>query len=225
MRGLLLSKNDFPTNSAVLTSEQNVYGYLYSIIMERMTTTNEQTHNQLKSLIQELAVVRGEVVLSSGLISNYYIDMRRVTLQQEGAFLVGTVMLDMLEARGYGVPNIQAVGGLTLGADPVAFAIMWEAARRGLKLDSFVVRKSSKSHGLQRDIEGPDVKGKTVIVVEDTSATGASALLSAKKLKSAGAVVPAIASIVGRHNGAKENIEANGYEYLTAYDLSELDVD
>ena len=180
-----------------------------------MTTAN---HSRLVELIKELAVVHGRVTLSSGLEADYYVDLRRATLHHEAAPLIGQVMLDMLDAAG--ITDFEAVGGLTMGADPVGTAIMHQAAARGRTVDAFVVRKQAKEHGMGRQVEGPDVKGRKVIVVEDTSTTGGSVLTEVEALKEAGAIVVGVAVIVER--GAKEAIDAAGLEYRTAYSLAEL---
>src|SRR5450759_2256317 len=112
---------------------------------------------QLRDLITELAVVPGKVTLASGKEADYYVDLRRITLHHAAAPLVGHLLLDALEEAGFGPAEVDAVGGLTLGADPVAAALLHAAASRGLELDAFVVRKESKAHGLQRRVEGPDV--------------------------------------------------------------------
>ena len=169
----------------------------------------------LKSEILKKAVVHGKVILSSGKEADYYVDLRRVTLDATAAPLVGEVMLELTKDL-----DFEAVGGLTLGADPVATAMMHVAAKNGRKLDSFVVRKAEKAHGLQRRIEGPDVKGRRVLAVEDTSTTGGSVLTAVEALKEAGAIVVAVAVIVDRGAGAK--IEEAGYKYLAAYTLPEL---
>ena len=165
--------------------------------------------------IKNKAVVHGKVILSSGKEANYYVDLRRVTLDAVAAPLVGEVMLDLTADL-----EFDAVGGLTLGADPVATAMLHAASKRGRKLDAFVVRKAEKQHGLQRRIEGPDVKGRRVLAVEDTSTTGDSVLTAVKALKEAGAIVVAVAVIVDRGAGPKVS-DAN-LNYLTAYTLSEL---
>ncbi len=169
----------------------------------------------LKKEILNKAVVQGRVILSSGRESDYYIDLRRVTLDSVAAPLVGEVMLDLTKELDY-----EAVGGLTLGADPVATAMLHAAAKQGKKIDAFVVRKSEKAHGLQRRIEGPDVKGKRVLAVEDTSTTGGSVLIAVEALKEAGAIVVGVAVIVER--GAKENIEGQGLKYISAFSLADL---
>lgn len=177
---------------------------------------------QLRDLISDLAVVRGRVTLASGKEADYYVDLRRVTLHHAAAPLIGHLMLDALEEAGFGPADIDAVGGLTLGADPVATAILHAAASRGLALDAFVVRKESKAHGLQRQIEGPDVAGRTVVAVEDTSTTGGSVMTAVKALREAGATVAAVAVIVDRDTGARETIEAEGLPYLALYSLADL---
>ena len=170
---------------------------------------------KLKSEILNKAVVHGKVILSSGKEADYYVDLRRVTLDATAAPLVGEVMLELTKDL-----DFEAVGGLTLGADPVATAMMHVASSRGRKLDSFVVRKAEKAHGLQRRIEGPDVKGKKVLAVEDTSTTGGSVLTAVEALKEAGATVVAVAVIVER--GAGPKVKASGLDYRAAYQLSDL---
>ena len=177
---------------------------------------------QLRDLITELAVVRGRVTLASGKEADYYVDLRRITLHHAAAPLVGHLLLDALEEAGFGPAEVDAVGGLTLGADPVAAALLHAAASRGLELDAFVVRKESKAHGLQRRIEGPDVAGKNVVAVEDTSTTGGSVLTAVEALREAGANVVAVAVIVDRDTGARERVEAEGLPYLYLYGLADL---
>ncbi len=170
---------------------------------------------QLRNEIVKKAVVHGKVILSSGVEADYYVDLRRVTLDHVAAPLVGEVMLELTKDLDY-----EAVGGLTLGADPVATAMMHVAARNGKSIDSFVVRKAEKAHGLQRRIEGPDVKGKRVLAVEDTSTTGGSVLTAVEALVEAGAIVVGVAVIVER--GAKQKILDAGYKYYAAYSLQDL---
>jgi len=171
--------------------------------------------DQLREEIKNKAVVHGKVILSSGKEADYYVDLRRVTLDHVAAPLIGEVMLDLTKDWDY-----EAVGGLTLGADPVATAMMHVAARSGRALDSFVVRKAEKAHGLQRRIEGPDVVGKRVLAVEDTSTTGGSVLTAVEALKEAGAIVVGVAVIVER--GAADTVKNAGLEYRAAYSLQDL---
>jgi len=170
---------------------------------------------QLKEEILKKAVVHGKVILSSGKEADYYVDLRRITLDSVAAPLVGEVMLDLTTDWDY-----EAVGGLTLGADPVATAMMHVARAQGRSLNSFVVRKAEKAHGLQRRIEGPDVAGKRVLAVEDTSTTGGSVLTAVEALKEAGAIIVGVAVIVER--GAAPKVEEAGLEYRAAYQLSDL---
>ena len=174
--------------------------------------------DDLLAMIKELAVVHGLVTLSSGQQANWYIDLRRVLLDGRAAPLAGRVMLDTTAGLSY-----DAVGGLTLGADPVATAMLHAAAARGRRLDAFVVRKSEKAHGLQRRIEGPDVAGRRVLAVEDTSTTGNSVLTAVEALEAAGAKVVGVATVVER--GARDRIAGRGLPYLPAFELADLDLD
>ena len=169
----------------------------------------------LRDEILKKAVVHGKVILSSGKEADYYVDLRRVTLDAVAAPLVGDVMLDLTADL-----EFDAVGGLTLGADPVATAMLHAAARRGRQLDAFVVRKSEKQHGLQRRIEGPDVKGRRVLAVEDTSTTGGSVMTAVEALQAEGAIVVGVAVIVDR--GAGTLITENGLGYRAASSLADL---
>jgi len=178
--------------------------------------------DQLLALITDLAVVHGKVTLSSGREADYYVDLRRVTLHHRAAPLIGHLMLDKLEEVGLGTAEVDAVGGLTLGADPVATSVLHAAASRGQDVDAFVVRKEGKAHGLQRRIEGPDVAGRRVVVLEDTSTTGGSAITAVEAVREAGGEVAGIAVIVDRGTGAREAIEALGVPYHFLFDLTDL---
>ncbi|MEQ4721992.1 orotate phosphoribosyltransferase [Nonomuraea sp. B19D2] len=171
--------------------------------------------DNLLAEIKSKAVVHGKVILSSGMEADFYLDLRRITLDGVAAPLVGKVMLDLTADL-----EFDAVGGLTLGADPVAVAMLHAAAARGRTLDAFVVRKAQKQHGLQRRIEGPEVKGRRVLAVEDTSTTGASPLTAVEALREAGAEVVAVATIIDR--GARERITGEGLEYRSAFTLEDL---
>jgi orotate phosphoribosyltransferase len=172
---------------------------------------------ELLELIRSLAIVHGRVTLSSGKEADHYVDLRRITLSAKAAPLVGAVMLDLASGIDY-----DSVGGLTMGADPVALAMLHAAHGAGRELDACVVRKEGKSHGLQRRVEGPDVAGRRVLAVEDTSTTGGSVLTAVEGLREAGAIVAAVAVIVDRDTGARERVEEQGLTYLAAYGLAEL---
>ena len=169
-------------------------------------------HDDLRKFITDLAVVHGRVVLSSGREADWYVDLRRVTLHHGAAPLIGRVMRDLTADWSY-----DTVGGLTLGADPVALAMLHATGR---PLDAFVVRKAGKAHGLQRRIEGPDVAGRRVLAVEDTSTTGGSVLTAVEALREAGAEVVGVAVIVDR--GAGDAVRAAGLPYRAAYTLADL---
>ena len=174
---------------------------------------------QLLSLVRELAVVPGRVTLSSGREADYYIDLRRITLSGAAAPLVGRQLLELTADLDY-----DAVGGLTMGADPIAAAMLHAAAAQGRRLDAFVVRKQAKAHGLQRRVEGPDIAGRRVLVVEDTTTTGGSPLTALAACREAGAIPVAVATIADRATGAAEKIEADGVAYRALFSLEDLEL-
>jgi orotate phosphoribosyltransferase len=173
---------------------------------------------QLIDFISSLAVFHGDFTLTSGKRASYYVDLRRVSLDHRVAPLIGQVMLDLIAD----VPDVAAVGGLTMGADPIASAILHQGAARGLGYDAFVVRKEPKDHGRGKQVEGPDLQGKRVVVLEDTSTTGGSPLKAIEALEKVGAEIAAVAVVVDRSTGARERLEAAGYGYLAAIDLADL---
>jgi orotate phosphoribosyltransferase len=170
---------------------------------------------ELLAGIKAKGIVHGDFVLSSGQHASSYVDLRRVTLSGRAAPLVGRVMLELTADLDFDV-----VGGLTMGADPVAAAMLHAAANRSTPIDAFVVRKSEKTHGLQRRIEGPDVAGRRVLALEDTSTTGDSVLTAVEALEAAGAEVAGVAVIVDR--GARQKILARGLPYIAVYELAEV---
>jgi orotate phosphoribosyltransferase len=173
--------------------------------------------DDLRKFITDLAVVLGRVTLSSGAEADYYLDLRRISLHHASSPLVGRVMLDLVHDW-----DFEAVGGLTLGADPVATAMMLASSNTSRPVDAFVVRKEGKAHGLQRRIEGPEVSGRRVVAVEDTSTTGSSVLTAVEALREAGADVIGVAVIVDR--GAGEAVRAAGLPYRAAFTLSDLEL-
>jgi orotate phosphoribosyltransferase len=173
---------------------------------------------ELAALIRENAVFFGDFTLTSGKKATYYIDLRKVSLDHRVAPLIGDVMVDLIAD----IPDIAAVGGLTMGADPIASAVLHRGVLAGKSYDAFVVRKEPKDHGRGKQVEGPDLKGKRVIVLEDTSTTGGSPIKAAEALEREGAIVVAVAVVVDRDTGAREIIEGAGYEYRAALGLKEL---
>ena len=169
---------------------------------------------RLAELVTDLAVVHGRVTLSSGREADYYVDRRRATLHHEAAPLIGRLLRELTADW-----EFDAVGGLTVGADPVATSIMHAEGR---PVDSFVVRKETKKHGMQRRIEGPDVTGRRVLVVEDTTTTGNSPLTAVAALREAGAEVVGVATVVDRATGADEVIRAEGVDYRALLGLGDL---
>lgn len=200
---------------------------------------DEAKKQRLAELVKELAVVHGRVTLSSGKEADYYVDLRRATLHHEASPLIGELLRELTADWDY-----DHVGGLTLGADPVATAIMHagsagagsadadsagagsagagSAGTAGRDIDAFVVRKEAKKHGMQRRIEGPDIEGKRVLIVEDTTTTGNSPLTAVAAAREAGATVVGVATVVDRATGAKDVIEAEGVEYRSLLGLSDL---
>lgn len=173
----------------------------------------------LAALVRELGVVHERVTLSSGAEADYYVDLRRVTLEHRSAPLVGRLLRALTADWDY-----DAVGGLTLGADPVATAVLHAAAAEQdtPPVDAFVVRKATKQHGMQRRIEGPDIAGRRVLVVEDTSTTGASPLTAVQAAREAGATVVGVATVVDRDTGARQVIEAEGVPYRALLGLVDI---
>lgn len=176
------------------------------------------TRNKLIDHISAEAVFHGDFTLTSGKKATYYVDLRKVSLDHRVAPLIGQVMLDLIKD----IPDVVAVGGMTMGADPVATAILHQGAARGLAYDAFVVRKEPKDHGRGRQIEGPDLAGKRVVVLEDTSTTGGSPLAAIEALLKVGAIIAGVAVVVDRSTGAREVIEAAGYDYYAAIGLEDL---
>lgn len=170
--------------------------------------------DRLAELVKELAVVHGRVTLSSGKEADYYVDLRRATLHHEASPLIGQLLRELTADL-----DFDAVGGLTLGADPVATAIMHADGR---PIDAFVVRKEAKKHGMQRRIEGPSIEGKRVLVVEDTTTTGNSPLTAVEACRAEGAEVVAVATVVDRATGAEQALYDAGLEYRYLLGLEDL---
>ena len=166
---------------------------------------------RLAELVKELAVVHGKVTLSSGKEADYYVDLRRATLHHEASPLIGKLLRELTADL-----DFDAVGGLTLGADPVATAVMHADGR---PIDAFVVRKEAKKHGMQRRIEGPSIVGKRVLVV---AATGNSPLTAVEACRAEGAEVVAVATVVDRATGAAQVIADAGVEYRHILGLEDL---
>lgn len=181
------------------------------------TPALESDRQSLIALIGDEAVFRGDFTLSSGKKATYYVDMRKLTLDHRAAPAIGRLVLDVVRDL-----DVDAVGGLTLGADPIANAVLHASVAAGTPVDAFVVRKEPKDHGRGRQIEGAEVAGKRVVIVEDTSTTGGSPLKAAQVAKDAGADVVAVVTVVDRKTGAQAAVEAAGFEWRSIIDLDDL---
>ncbi len=175
--------------------------------------------NTLRDLLLARSVRRGDFALASGRRSSFYIDARRTTMSGEGLAVLGGLGLDRLAARGW---TPRAVGGLTLGADPVAYALALTARRRGQLLDAFTVRKEAKDHGTGKRIEGCFATGYPVVIVEDVLTSGSSARDAIGAVQGEGGHVLGVMAVVDREEGGREAIERAGYPveaFLTASQL------
>lgn len=175
--------------------------------------------NALRELLLTRSVQRGDFVLASGRRSSFYIDARLTTMSGEGLAVVGGLGLDRLAARGW---TPRSVGGLTLGADPLAYALALTATRRGQRLDAFTVRKQTKTHGTGKRIEGCFARGYPVVIVEDVLTTGGSALEAAIAVQSEGGHVLGVLSVVDREEGGRQTIERAGFLVETFLTVSDL---
>lgn len=172
----------------------------------------------LIQLIRDEAVFHGDFTLTSGQRASYYVDLRKLSLDHRAAPLIGRVLLGIIDEFG----EVDAVGGLTMGADPLASAVLHQGVAQGRVIDAFVVRKEPKDHGRGKQVEGPELRGKRVVVLEDTSTTGGSPLKAIEALRAAGAQIAGVAVVVDRATGAAEAIERAGYPYRAAIHLADL---
>lgn len=176
--------------------------------------------SQLAELVQAKALKFGEFKLASGQISNYYLDGKQVTLDAAGACLVGAGILDIL-----GDPLPAAVGGMSIGADPISAAVITMAGVQGKQLRGFMVRKEAKGHGLKRYIEGPVQPGEDVVIVEDVVTTGGSSLLAIERAEEFGLKVRRVVAIIDRLQGGREAFEQAGYQFDALLNIRELGVE
>ncbi|MBN9605676.1 MAG: orotate phosphoribosyltransferase [Actinomycetales bacterium] len=177
-----------------------------------------EDRDRLIGFIRDEAVFHGDFTLTSGARASYYVDLRRVSLDHRVAPLIGRVMVPLVDELG----PVDAVGGLTMGADPIAAAVLHQGVAMGRDYDAFVVRKEPKDHGRGKQVEGPDLAGKRVVVLEDTSTTGGSPLKAIEALRAVGAEIAGVAVVVDRATGARERIEAEGVPYRAALGLEDL---
>lgn len=192
-----------------------------SPVAARLPPRTEADRARLLALIRERAYSRRRVVLSSGRESDFYVDLKRVTLDPEGLTLLGGLLAG--EVLGW-APPVQGVGGMTLGADPIAAAVAIASWERGRPIPAFIVRKEPKQHGTAAWIEGRDnlPAGARVAVVEDVLTTGASALRAAERCRAEGMEVGGIVVVVDREEGGREAVEAAGHRLVALYTRREV---
>ena len=180
---------------------------------------NPEYHARLRALIGRKAVIYEKVQLSSGATSHYYIDCRVITTDPEGAFLLGEIILDMIADE-----DVAAIGGPTMGADPIVGAVCYASHCRNRPLPGFLVRKEPKKHGMQKMIEGHLPPGARVVVVEDVVTKGGSVLDAVAKVREAGGIVDRVIAIVDRLDEGRQRIEAAGCRFTPIFTLDDLDI-
>ncbi len=178
-----------------------------------------EDRERLRALLVERSVRVGDFTLSSGARSSYYVDARRTTMCAEGQFLVGKLAWELVRRN---APGVTHVGGLTMGADPVAYAVAHRSWIEGAPLDAFSVRKQAKEHGMGQRIEGGLPTSARCLVVEDSMTTGGSALQAIEAVRAMGATVVAALTIVDREEGAQAALQALGLPLLTLFTGREL---
>jgi orotate phosphoribosyltransferase len=170
-------------------------------------------------LLAERSVRRGKFTLASGRESTYYVDARLTSMSPEGLATIGPLALDAIRGRGW---QVDAVGGLTLGADPISYAIAIASVASPPLIRAFTVRKEAKQHGTGRLIEGPMHAGDRVVVIEDVITTGGSALLAVEAIQRAGAMISGIVALVDREEGGRGVLETKGFDVVCLSTVSEL---
>jgi orotate phosphoribosyltransferase len=176
-------------------------------------------HDRLLTLLAERSARRGHFTLASGRQSTLYIDARLTTMSPDGLALIGPLALDVLQASSW---HVDSVGGLTLGADPISYAIAYASAVAGTPVRAFTVRKEAKAHGTGRLIEGPFREGDRVAVVEDVITTGGSALRAVEAIRTAGGIVAGVLALVDREEGGRETLEGAGLPVLALARASDI---
>jgi len=175
--------------------------------------TPEEIKKRLAELIQEQALFKEKIILSSGKESDYYIDARRLTLNSEGAAVSARAIYDLVKDE-----TFDAIGGPTLGADPILGALGVVFYKHGKKVNSFIIRKEAKGHGKKKQIEGPDLpKGSEVIVIDDVATTGKAFIHSIDVLTEHGIKVKKVVCLVDRDEGAKEAVAEKGCELVSIF--------
>jgi orotate phosphoribosyltransferase len=173
----------------------------------------------LKRLLREKALKFGDFTLASGKKASYYLDCRQITLDAQGARLVGEGMLELLA-----VDMPELVGGMAIGADPITAAILTIAGMRGLPLRGVMVRKEAKQHGTGQLVEGPFRQGESIAIVEDVVTTGGSSLLAIERCEAVGLKVKRVLAIIDRLEGGREAFAERGYELTTLFTIRDFGI-
>jgi len=183
------------------------------------TASTHADHDRLVAMLAERSARRGQFTLASGRQSTFYIDARLTTMSPDGLALIGPVALDTIARAGW---EIDSVGGLTLGADPVSYAIAYASALAGRPVRAFTVRKEAKVHGTGKLVEGPFREGDRVVAIEDTITTGGSALRAVEAIRNAGGTVVGVLALVDREEGGRETLEAAGLQVVSLATATEI---
>jgi orotate phosphoribosyltransferase len=176
-------------------------------------------HQSLVQLLARKSVKRGRFTLASGKISDIYIDVRMTSMSPEGLSQIGPLALHAIRSTGWPVDSI---GGMTLGADPIAYAISYASSLDTSPLRAFTIRKNTKLHGTRKLIEGPFYRGDHVVIIEDVITTGASALQAIETVTSIGGHIEGVLALVDRKEGGRETIERKGYTVISLVSIDEI---
>ena len=178
---------------------------------------DQPERDQLRQMLLSRSMRFGEFVLSSGATSNYYIDVRKTSLHPDGLKLISELFYEVLKAD-----NVTAVGGLTLGADPLVAGVMLHSARAGRPIEGFLVRRTTKDHGMRGQVEGNLAGHKRVAILDDVITSGESALIAAEAAESYRAEIVRVLAVVDREQGASQIFQQHGYPFTALFSIGEL---
>lgn len=187
--------------------------------MSESTATSADVRERLREGLNRYALKRGDFILASGAHSDYYINGKELTLRGEYLRLIGELLWPLIAPL-----RPDAVGGMTLGADPMVSAVTMVAAQHGVDCPALIVRKETKDHGTQRQIEGPFSPGMRVAIVEDVTTTGGSARKAADAIIAAGGTIAGVFTILDREAGAKQSFAELGWPFQALFGMTDLDL-
>ncbi|MBU1318520.1 MAG: orotate phosphoribosyltransferase [candidate division Zixibacteria bacterium] len=188
--------------------------------MSNLLTMNPaDAKNRLRELVNEKAVIRGDFILASGARSNYYVDAKFISLTSEGLAYFARVIVDIMDDL-----NVDLIGGMTLGADPIIGAVVAMSHLVGKPVDGIIVRKEAKGHGRGKQIEGPISEGAKVLIIEDVVTTGGSSLKAIDAVEKAGGKIAKVICLVDRLAGGRESFESKGYKFESIFTINDLDI-